>query len=241
MDVVLGCDMLGLVFKTMSNYGKLFRLFESLNGVEIAGETKGKFLSEDFETQPEENTGPQVAELTPQFHNWFGRSVVVDGGQPLVCYHGSQAKFDHFDLDAKKINRTNNVQGIYFFGTKPGGSNIYTGDSGQLYPCYLKIEKPFYEGRTRFPYESKSLAREITQRITKDYGYVESKMQRMENGNFPDTLDGNQRRDVLLAGGFDGFIDGSFQYGEICVLNPLNIKSIYNDGSWDANDPSIYS
>jgi len=216
-----------------SNYGKLYRLFESLNNLEIADDTKDRFLNSDEEQVP--------AELTPAFHQWFGKSMVVDGNGPLICYHGSKVKFDRFDLDAKKINRTSNVQGVYFFGMKPQGSNFYTGDSGQLYACYLKMEKPFYPGRSRFPYASKALARQYTELITKDYNYVEGKLARMDQGNFPDTLDGNQRRDVLLAGGFDGMVDGSLQYGEICVLDPLNIKSIYNDGTWDATDPSMYS
>lgn len=43
--------------------------------------------------------------------------------------------------------------------------------------------------------------------------------------------------DVIKKLGFDGVIWGS----EYVVFDPKNIKSVDNDGSWDIDDPNIYS
>lgn len=75
------------------------------------------------------------------FWNWFGDSKVVDNqGRPLVVYHGTDAKFDTFDIS--KFGQTDSGEfgkGFYFTGSK-----TYAEEYGSvIMPTYLKITNPY--------------------------------------------------------------------------------------------------
>ncbi len=54
---------------------------------------------------------------TEAFRQWFGESMVVSkGGEPLVLYHGSQKKFDKFDL-SKVGSNAGGTKDSGYFGT----------------------------------------------------------------------------------------------------------------------------
>lgn len=78
-----------------------------------------------------------------EFKSWFnGSKIVDDSGQPLIVYHGTNNKFDKFQLDRIGSNSGNFGhfgQGIYFSyeynEAKTYGKNIIR--------AYLKIKNPF--------------------------------------------------------------------------------------------------
>jgi len=78
--------------------------------------------------------------LNDNFWKWFGNSKVLDNnGNPLICYHGTNADFDCFK----------NKDLGYHFGTINSAHNRikykykkYLNSS--IMPVYLKIENPIY-------------------------------------------------------------------------------------------------
>lgn len=78
-------------------------------------------------------------EALENFYKWFGDSKVVDEqGRPLVVYHGSENKFDTFDI--KKIGKYGEAIGHGFYFAEKGIAERY--NKGYLYPVYLRMENP---------------------------------------------------------------------------------------------------
>ena len=82
---------------------------------------------------------------TPEFKAWFGdwendpeaASKVVDGnGEPLVCYHGSDNKFNTFDIE--KIYRAGLGKGFYFTSNYEKANNYGI----NVFAVFLKIIIP---------------------------------------------------------------------------------------------------
>jgi diguanylate cyclase (GGDEF)-like protein len=92
---------------------------------------------------------------TPAFRRWFGDSKVVDeNGEPLVVYHGANAKFDAFDPSKiGALNGRSEGPGFYFT-TDKNVAKMYEdrGKDGALYEVFLRIEKPM-------PYDTPALSR----------------------------------------------------------------------------------
>lgn len=81
----------------------------------------------------------QSKEALENFYKWFGDSKVVDEqGRPLVVYHGSENKFDTFDI--KKIGKYGEAIGHGFYFAEKGIAERY--NKGYLYPVYLRMENP---------------------------------------------------------------------------------------------------
>ena len=79
---------------------------------------------------------------TAAFRRWFGNSVVVNpDGTPKVVYHGTNATFTVFSLEAKRpIGKNIRVLGPgFYFATNPTQAKAY-GD--RVLPVYLRIERP---------------------------------------------------------------------------------------------------
>lgn len=83
--------------------------------------------------------------LNDEFWKWFGDSKVVDSnGNPLVCYHGTDAKFNEFDYEY--IGGDGKL-GLGFYFTK--GTKL---QFNYEYPMsvYLSIKKPIYDNDKKF-------------------------------------------------------------------------------------------
>ncbi|VVC05557.1 Uncharacterised protein [uncultured archaeon] len=94
------------------------------------------------------NTGkfdPQKVKITENtiqmslsFKNWFDGSKVVDkNGNPLVVYHGTDAKFDVFDRNFSKIGPS---KFGFWFCLEKYFSEFF---GGIQMPCYLRMRHPY--------------------------------------------------------------------------------------------------
>lgn len=83
----------------------------------------------------------EIITQTPEFKRWFGKSVVVDAaGQPLVCYHGTDAGFTEFS----RPDQTDDDEAGIYFTTHPRVAGEYSRDEGgNIHAVYLRIENPF--------------------------------------------------------------------------------------------------
>lgn len=76
------------------------------------------------------------------FKRWFGNSKIIENGNPLICYHGTDNDFIEFDFTKIGYNTGNFGHygyGIYF-STDIREAKIY---GKNIYECYLRIENPF--------------------------------------------------------------------------------------------------
>lgn len=74
------------------------------------------------------------------FKEWFGNSKIVDeNGKPMIVYHGSPSKgIDTFRMDDDNYK----TEGTGFWFTNEVKSGTYSGPGGEVYPVYLKMERP---------------------------------------------------------------------------------------------------
>ena len=188
------------------------------------------------------------------FMDWFGRSELRTKNKPLIFYHRSNSKnIKEFDMAIKK-NRFDNIEGIYFHNND---SNIDYGKYGKyVYPCYIKMERPFYKESGISIHTIKQRERSIIQ-VMKDYykgkgmsiEYMYEMLSTMkEFKNLKHSMDGELKRLILIELGYDGAIDGnSFMYNkngkneiEFVAFYPNHVKSINNTGKWSNNTNNIY-
>ena len=89
---------------------------------------------------------------TPQFKNFFGKSVLKKNGKPEVLYHGTRDSVNEFNLDHPNKKDFGWLgKGIYMYRGKDAaaGANVYTinkrGDAGRnIMPLYARLENPYY-------------------------------------------------------------------------------------------------
>jgi hypothetical protein len=196
---------------------------------------------------------------THAFKAWFGDSQVTDGnGDPKVVFHGAlvheQAMgsntrplgdIDSFDRKAA-MNAFGRAEGMdavgSWFSEGPGdgrqheaataGAGLYSGNNGAIYPVYLRVENPWMPRNFD----------EFLDRMHTAAGR-DPKAQKPRGRGSVEEL-----RAELKAEGYDGIY---FPAGEIdhnraepvwVAFDPEQIKSaVGNDGTFDANDPSILS
>lgn len=79
---------------------------------------------------------------SPEFKNLFGDSKVVDeDGKPLVVYHGTDKKFDVFEMpEGFQKNETSSIG--FFFTENKKASEVFTLGDGQVLEVYLNIRNP---------------------------------------------------------------------------------------------------
>lgn len=150
------------------------------------------------------------------FKKWFGDSKVVDeSGKPLVVYHGTESdkQFEIFET-----GKPDGTEAIYFSSDKKT-ANSYSATL-PVYEVFLKIENPFIVNA-----------------------------QGQEYNNF--TAEIRSNLDWAIRNGHDGVIiknirDGWSQNkgGKVAdtyvVFSPEQIKSVNNQGTFDAENPNIY-
>lgn len=153
---------------------------------------------------------------SPNFRNWFGDSKVVDeAGNPLVVYHGTGADVQAFDPRRRgSASRQPDAKGGYFFSSKPSVGSTYAESSAyENIRARPNVVPAFVEMEN--PLDIPSGAQSVENAI---------KIARAEG-----------RDGVILRGDRDG--------GDIAdtfiPFNPTQIKSPFNRGTFDPNDPNI--
>lgn len=81
--------------------------------------------------------------LNDNFWKWFSGSKIIDNGQPMICFHGSNEPsikvFDISKIGHNKGNFGHYGYGIYF-STDIREAKTY---GSHIYECYIKILNPF--------------------------------------------------------------------------------------------------
>ena len=160
---------------------------------------------------------------------WFGKSAVVDErGAPLVVYHGTGKGFHSFDTSPKSTH-TGNVTAVWgsFFTPSKGEAERYVhdfhGGKGRIVAAYLSMQNPYRMTRGEWDKFAMLVFRKAaTQSQAEDAA--------------------REYREELVRRGHDGIIVvGRGFNAEYIAFHPAQIKSISNDGTWDADDPDIRS
>lgn len=158
---------------------------------------------------------PQLHKLvrTPEFLKWFGdwinnpkeaSQVIDENGEPLVVYHGTDADFDTFSLEApNKTDPGVSGKGFYF-------SDRYLPYGETAMPAFLNIKKPS---------DKENAVKNIRGKETFEKGAADA-------------------RNNLIEQGYDGVIRNDF-LKEYVAFNPNQIKSIFNQGTFSNDEPSI--
>jgi hypothetical protein len=220
------------------------------------------FTEKAYPAEPEQlyqGEAERADTSSPEFRAWFGDSTVVDkAGAPLVVYHGTGSVFDAFDptkardigmhfgtkSQAKKFS---NDPGAYYLSANTGegilpdvfsNKDLHFSDIAyELYDEDLitidqrkilddKFDTPYYRDmRDRATYED-----------DRDGGDFWEEYQK-EQRNFWEAA-----KALLLENGVTGIkYENKFEgrgYSYV-VFSPSQIKSVFNRGTWDPNDPRI--
>lgn len=185
---------------------------------------------------------------TPEFKRWFGDSKVVDAeGRPLVVYHGTKADFDAFDPSQVQ------AEGGFWFAERKEFASVF-GDS--VVATYLAINNPLEISQATEAYtidqwreildEAGVQGVRFDSALSDHLPYAFSEL--MPNKGNVLEEDGNLLQAIKDAG-YDGIHGpdekssssaGKNETGPVWVaFRPEQIKSIYNRGTFDPNDPSI--
>lgn len=202
---------------------------------------------------------------TPEFRAWFGDSKVKDYyDNPITVYHGTGADFFIFDKDYTGTGTDYGFRGRGFYFTRSpelAQGYAYLSDSSMsnkrevIYPVYLKIENPFYWHRggskgsvENYYYDHIRLPDEIHSEVEKlsgvpfieggDWGTrrsVPTSEQRLDKKALSEAI-----TQVLREKGYDGVItEYADNHTEYLVFDPEQIKSKFNRGTYDPNNPNI--
>lgn len=150
------------------------------------------------------------------FKKWFGNSKVVDAkGDPLVVYHGTLRDFAAFDKSASKGSSVPNATdylGIFFSTSASDAGGYAQKEGANIIPVFLSIKNPMPISVDKWVSMSNS---------SKGYVQVRNLLKKAtENGN-------------------DGFVVKGRTKTWYIALRPEQIKSVYNDGTFDPTNPSI--
>lgn len=210
---------------------------------------------------------PEQLNISPlpdskEFSSWFKNSQVADEqGKPLVVYHGTSgnAVFTEFDLDK--------VEGGVHFGSldqakiaaKPKAINSVS-QRARVLPCYLSIQQPL-ELKDLHSFNFNTLLQELfNQNVIKKDSFLSHKIRSFidevamtieefanPQSQYYEKYDRKQNarlRNILLKLGFDGIIYENTFEGKgksFIIFNSEQCKSVYNNGSFDQQNPNIYS
>jgi len=196
----------------------------------------------------------------PEFKKWFGESKIVDpSGQPLVMYHGTTRSFESFDPNVTRPELDDENIGAIFFTSNPkfagdfAGDISITGPGGNIVPVYVKADKPF-------DYENPEHRKLLIDTVLQKYGQKrpDGKMALFENGKptlydkevldaglDPENtsnwmlMENKQVQETIKSLGFDSFFVKEAGNKNLAVYKPEQVKSVFNKGTWNPNDPRI--
>lgn len=159
-------------------------------------------------------------ELNDNFWNWFGNSKIKKNNIPIILYHGTKTNFNVFKPSKNIGNQgeTDQIEGIYFTDNKDAASFFSIGnDERYIKSVYLSLKNPYFSE-----------------------GYNELK----KDLNINELKDVNKKIKSL---GYDGIVMNKGFYANggpfklYLAFYSNQVKSIENDGTWDALDDNIYS
>jgi len=175
--------------------------------------------------------GSQVTKsLSQKFKKWFvGSKAVDDKGEPFISYHGAGV---HKEITEFEPGRSYVFKDAIWFSPKKQYANTYaskgfkgssTGvavgnEKGHVIPVYLSVKNPIYASSNEY---------RMMQKAYNDSG---------KNETFAK---------FLYSKGYDAFIPFEkkgkplHKVTEIAVFKPTQIKSIFNRGTYNPNDPNI--
>lgn len=208
---------------TNSQYANLVANFYAVQGAKVG--INPEEMAQRYPLRVVAENPVQAGQVLNQdseaFKAWFGDSKVVDAeGKPLVVYHGTTKDFKAFNPKAKQVSGDVGDLGAFFTDSARYAS-AYTEDmrgrtkeGGRVLPVYVSLTNPKVE--------------------------TIDKMEEIET-----TWDKKKvaaYKAALLRGGHDGIIFKGDGASEFVAFDPEQIKSATgNDGTYDANDPSILS
>ena len=203
---------------------------------------------------------------TKEFKNWFRDSKVVDEeGKPLRVYHGTPNTFDTFSYDYLGTTGTALGYGFYFAKDK-NIAGMYTNNNGNIMETYLRINKPLNSRdititKARLKKLIKALDPTGDDFLT-NYGDASYEgYEKVINKALNNLLEYNNNDVDLISDiinssgsdvaefyqiladtlGYDGIITDTEGMGTVYIpFLPTQIKSVYNQGTWDVNDANIY-
>jgi len=208
--------------------------------------------------------------LNGNFRKWFGDSKVVDNnGNPMICYHGtSKGGFTEFQpkIGYKGKPKQQVDLGSHFSVDKEYASG-YAGDkkTSKVYESFLKIENPLYTNQLFYREDNEELFLKYLKFVVNtfklklggDYYYDKVGNKQVEPQNIMissfliDKIPSAKLFNSLVAFGFDGVFHEPYNMEGLhhfkkhpiayIILNPSQVKSTENDGSWDVADNNIYS
>jgi hypothetical protein len=196
------------------------------------------------------NLTPELYQLvrTPAFKGWFGdwedgwgcSKILDDNGEPIVMYHGTQKEFTKFSKDVEAINRTTNLDGFYFSSNKSVATH-YTRESGTVHSCFLNITRPVNIQKYR---PSEKAVQYIADKYKNQFheDYLTGKLYDLRERGVNSFMTGADRTQIAIIDGYDGMIDGSIKYGEVCAFHPEQIKDASGrNKTFNQNTPEIYT
>lgn len=180
-------------------------------------------------------TAAQKIVDAPAFKRWFGKSEVVDeNGEPLVVYHGTRKEFRAFDnslLGAASGHPASQL-GFFFTEGTSVANQFATGEAGRVIPAYISMDNPLEISADDFQ-EMLFGDNEDWRDAWDDPSVIESfselKQEALTNGH-----DGIH---ILQAeSAMESFEN---EWPQWIVFQPTQIKSIFNRGTFDENNPDI--
>ena len=172
--------------------------------------------------------------INDAFWKWFGNSKVVDSnGDPLVVYHGTYNDIlDFLSFNTRRSHR--DKMGSYFTHDPDLASKMH-GGLKRIIPVYLSIQNPF---------DVKDVERENIAQVAGYDQTVQSVMRAQGRAGQYSTLEFlDNRYDLvprLKKKGYDGVIfDGEQEGITYVVFKPTQVKSVFNRGTWELNNPEM--
>lgn len=222
------------------------------------GEPLGDISDDDLLKALESGTADTSSDA---FKAWFGNSKVVDdNGNPQIVYHNSHMDIEAFDrmASANRFGLSFNNLGLWFSNRKDkqGGAGMY---GPKQYAVYMSMQKPFvihgHESREMaFAGGSDAAFRKfwkLYDKLTDDGSsptHRKSGMPIREEQRLA-LRDPEPMRQWLKDNGYDGLIlrntfgdtPSSESQGQdmFVVLEPEQVKSVDNVGTFDRNDARL--
>ena len=162
------------------------------------------------------------------FWRWFGDSVVCnEDGSPKVVYHGTQTKeIREFRMDKKLSDYGDTDLGFFFSGAKQCADEFGT----MSVAAYLSMKNPVHIDALEFF----NIINDHPAWYARDFRRL--RRQYIKAGHDGIIVSANVNINRLSGPGW-----GQFDCETYIVFRPEQIKSVYNDGTWDADDPRVGS
>jgi hypothetical protein len=188
---------------------------------------------------------------TPKFKNWFKDSPVIDeSGSPLTVYHGGAGDVTEFDASRGKktaANTTGASEGFNSFTDNPSLASSYAQRAGRkganVVPAHLSMQNPYVIENAQSHWRALPAPAEMT--------YFNPKYRQNTTVQKGDMIDINQLARWAKDNGYDGLVvknvsDPAYEKdrklgltNNYVTFKPNQVKSIFNSGEWNPNDPHI--